>query len=767
MSRIFQLFLYGLFLSLPSVAQHTFSIIPQPLKLTAGMGYFTVDAQTTIYLPQTNSQELVSIGELLSQRFRLAGGFFLDISMDSPKKGLVFVTDTTFAEEAYRLTVGKEMIEFRAATPRGHFYAVQTFLQIVPPAIFAGSGEQETWKVPVCVVEDAPRFKYRGMHLDVGRHFFSVDFIKKYIDLLAMHKMNTFHWHLTEDQGWRIEIKKYPKLTEVGSIRKETMKGHYRDQQWDGTPYGGFYTQDQIREVVAYASKKFVEVIPEIEMPGHALAALAAYPEFGCTGGPYQVGTRWGIEEDVFCPYEETFVFLEDVLTEVMGLFPSKYIHIGGDESPKTTWQKSAFCQELIKKEGLKDEHELQSYFIKRIDAFLTSKGRKMIGWDEILEGGISPNATIMSWRGEEGGVAAAKQQHEAIMTPTSFVYFDYYQSDPMTEPLAIGGFLPLDKVYQYEPIPAGLTKEEEKYIIGTQGNVWTEYIPTPSQLEYMAFPRASALAEVAWTAKENKDYADFGRRLQVQFERFAFMGVNAAKSFFDLQSETTFDAKQKKPICMLKTAMSSPVITYTTDGTEPTFMSKKYPVTGIPLVGPTLIKAAVFNEKGALQSKIFTRFFQISQATGKKYTLENAPQSYTGGERFGLTNGIRGTVENAASWVGFNGKDAKMTLDLGEMKTLSSVKIGFQQAWAMWILLPQSVEILVSMDGKTFEKVKEERIEPSSSETYFVRQMSFDFPAKKARYIQVTCKNQGPLPASHPSAGSPSWLFVDEIEVN
>lgn len=764
MLRIFRVFIYMLIVSFPSIAQHSFSIIPQPQKVKVGVGNFLVNEQTAIYLPHA---ELVPVGELLSQRFRLAGGFFLDISMDTPQKGLVFVTDTTLQEEAYRLTVEKDNIEFRAATAKGHFYAVQTFLQLLPPSIYAGSGSQEVWKVPVCVIEDAPRFKYRGMHLDVGRHFFSVDFIKRYIDLLAMHKMNTFHWHLTEDQGWRIEIKKYPKLTDIGSIRKETMKGHYRDQQWDGTPYGGFYTQDQVREIVEYASKRFVDVIPEIEMPGHAMAALAAYPEFGCTGGPYQVGTRWGIEEDVFCPYEETFVFLEDVLTEVMELFPSTYIHIGGDESPKTTWKKSAFCQELIKKEGLKDEHELQSYFIKRIDAFITSKGRKMIGWDEILEGGISPNATIMSWRGEEGGVAAAKEKHDAIMTPTSYVYFDYYQSDPMTEPLAIGGFLPLEKVYNYEPIPAELSEEEAKYIIGTQGNLWTEYVPTPSQVEYMAYPRASALAEVAWTAKSNKNYADFGKRLQVQFDRFASMGVNAAKSFFDLQSETTYDAKIKKPMAILKTAMNSPTITYTTDGSEPTFTSKKYTNTGIPLSTPVVIKAAVFNEKGVMQSKVLTRFFQTSLSTGKKYTLENTPQTYFGGETYGLTNGIRGTVENASSWVGFNGKDALVTLDLGEVKSVSSVKIGFQQAWAMWIMLPQSVEILVSNDGKNFQQVKEEKIASSSSETYFARQVTFDFTSSKARYIRVNIRNHGPLPSTHPSAGSPSWLFVDEVEVN
>ena len=378
------------------------------------------------------------------------------------------------------------------------------------------------------------------MHFDVARHFFPVSFIKKYIDILAMHKMNTFHWHLTEDQGWRIEIKKYPKLTEIGSVRKETLIGHggssSDNRTFDGEEYGGFYTQEEVKEVVAYAASNHITVIPEIELPGHASAAVAAYPELGNTGEQIEVVTRWGVFYDIFAPKEETFEFLEDVLTEVMELFPSKYIHIGGDEAPKNQWEESEFAQEVIKREGLKDEHELQSYFIGRIEKFLNSKGRDIIGWDEILEGGLAPNATVMSWRGEEGGIEAAKQRHNVIMTPSTYLYFDYYQVDveeQQNEELSIGGYLPLERVYSYNPTPAELTQDEQKYILGAQANVWTEYMKTPERVEYMILPRLTALSEVVWTQHELKDYEDFIVRLDSFTERYDALGLNYSKAAF------------------------------------------------------------------------------------------------------------------------------------------------------------------------------------------------------------------------------------------
>jgi hexosaminidase len=417
-----------------------------------------------------------------------------------------------------------------AQTPQGIFYGMQTLRQLLPYQIERSYLSNIAWTIPCVEIEDEPRFVHRGLMLDVCRHFMPKEFVMKFIDMLAYHKMNTFHWHLTEDQGWRIEIKKYPKLTEIGAYRNRTLEGRYTSpekRKWDNTRYGGFYTQEDIKEVIAYAQKRFITIIPEIEMPGHAVAALTAYPGLSCTGGPFEVEGLWGIFNDIFCPKEETFEFLENVLAEVAELFPSEYIHIGGDEAPKTRWKNCAHCQELIRKEGLKDEHELQSYFIKRIEKFVESKGKHIIGWDEILEGGLAPNATVMSWRGEAGGINAAKQNHDVIMSPNTYVYLDYFQANPKTQPLAIGGFLPLWKVYSYNPMPASLTPAEAKHVLGVQGNIWTEYIPTTDHVEYMAFPRGAAIAETGWSPDAKKNYADFKERIIQQFKRYDAIGWN------------------------------------------------------------------------------------------------------------------------------------------------------------------------------------------------------------------------------------------------
>lgn len=514
-------------------AQNQYNIIPVPQKLEAQTGVFTVNDKTVI----VGNAAWNDVAELLNTQLNTVNGWNKKVVAGSTKlvKGAIqFVKDESIADEGYKLDVSPKQVIISAKTGKGAFYGVQTLLQLLPTDVFKdGKVEGVKWSIPCCKIEDAPRYSYRGLHLDVGRHFSPVSFVKKYIDLIALHKFNTFHWHLTEDQGWRIEIKKYPKLTEIGSVRKETLVGKYGSGKYDGKPYGGFYTQDEIKEVVAYAKKKYVTIVPEIEMPGHAQAALAAYPELGCNQDKiYQVHTTWGVSNDVFCPREETFTFLENVLMEVMDLFPGQYIHIGGDECPKDQWKTSRFCQDLMKKEGLKDEHELQSYFIRRIDKFITSKGRKMIGWDEILEGGLSPNATVMSWRGEEGGIMAAKQNHDVIMTPGSHLYLDHYQADPKTEPLAIGGFLTLEKVYSYEPAPKELTAEQKKFILGLQANVWTEYMQTTNQIEYMVFPRACAVSEVAWSPSSARNYSDFTNRLKTHIERLGNLKVNYAKSF-------------------------------------------------------------------------------------------------------------------------------------------------------------------------------------------------------------------------------------------
>jgi hexosaminidase len=513
----------------------SYSIIPKPAELVILKGGFTVDDKTALYISPITGQTRMA-ADFLAMMLRKSASVDLPVS-EGTREGhnrIMMLIDTTLkvGAEGYTLEVTSRNIILKAPAAAGLFYGVQTIRQLLPPQVEVEGGlaTEVAPVVPACVITDEPRFKYRGMHLDVCRHFFSVDEVKRYIDILAMHKFNTFHWHLTDDQGWRIEIKKYPELTTIGSQRKETLVGHGRKTpfNFDGQPYGGYYTQDDVRDIVRYASERFVRVIPEIEMPGHAVAALASYPVFSCTGKQMEVATRWGVFDDVFCAGKDTvFAFLEDVLDEVMDLFPSEYIHVGGDECPKARWQHCPLCQKRIREEGLKDEHELQSWFITRMEKYINNHGKKLIGWDEILEGGLAPEATVMSWRGVTGGITAAKMDHDVIMTPYSFVYLDYYQCEPQGEPLAIGGYLPLEKVYSYEPLPQELGMEEQKHILGLQGNVWTEYIPTAEHLEYMAFPRAFAIAETGWTPAMKKDFEEFLARFTILGERYDLMNLN------------------------------------------------------------------------------------------------------------------------------------------------------------------------------------------------------------------------------------------------
>lgn len=537
----------------PCLAQDI-SIIPLPSKITTEKGSFIINNKTQIVLAGSGLEESANfLNDYLHQFF----GMQLKVVKKAENKNNIVLNydriDHPIAG-AYHMHVNKDAIFISGDNAAGTFYGIQTLIQLLPTA------KSSAISVPFVSIEDQPRFAYRGMHLDVGRHFFPVDYIKKYINFIAMHKMNTFQWHLTEDQGWRIEIKKYPKLTAIGGFRNGTIVGRFPGKTNDGIRYGGFYTQEEIKEVVKYASERFVTVIPEIELPGHASAAIAAYPQLSCfpdsstkhplkspwagsTDGK-QVQQTWGVFEDVFAPTDYTFNFLQDVLDEVLALFPSKYIHIGGDECPKAAWKKSAFCQQLIKDNNLKDEHGLQSYFIQKIEKYLNGKGRQIIGWDEILEGGLAPNAAVMSWRGEQGGIAAAKQKHVVIMTPTSGVYFDYTQTKH-EDSVTIGGYLTVQKVYAYEPIPKELTKEEEQYIIGAQANLWTEYIANTKKLEYMLFPRMTALSEVLWSGKEQKDWTNFEKRLQQQFKRYEFWNWNYSKAVLDPTSKLADNASE------------------------------------------------------------------------------------------------------------------------------------------------------------------------------------------------------------------------------
>lgn len=496
---------------------------------------FTLDKNVKISVvnkSKSQKRNAVFLQSFISEKL----GLQLKITSGSKKAGgIILALDSSVSHpEGYKINIEKYKITITGKTEAGVFYGIQTLCKSIPET-------NGIVQLPPVEIVDAPRFNYRGMHLDVARHFFSVDFVKKYIDMLALHHVNTFHWHLTEDQGWRIEIKKYPLLTQIGSKRAQTVVGRHNSGIYDSIPYGGFYTQKQIKDVVKYATQRYITIIPEIDIPGHTLAVLASYPELGCKGGPYKVAEKWGIFDDVLCAgNEKSFEFVENVLSEVINLFPSKFIHIGGDECLKNKWKVCPKCQKRIKSEGLyadsmhTAENKLQSYFITRIEKFVNSKNRQIIGWDEILEGGLAPNATVMSWRGIKGGIQAAKSGHTVIMTPNSHLYFDHYQANDKTnEPLAIGGYSSVENVYSYEPIPAELNEMEAKYIIGTQANLWTEYIPNEQQAEYMLLPRLAALSEVQWSKPAQKNYTDFLIRLPNLTEIYEKRGYNFAKHVF------------------------------------------------------------------------------------------------------------------------------------------------------------------------------------------------------------------------------------------
>jgi hexosaminidase len=530
-----------------NTAAQEISIIPMPSKLEKKDGNFIVSEKTKIFAQQNNAEAL-RIANMLAGKFQKAAGFHVSVSQadgnNIPSNAIYFTTigaDDSLGKEGYQLSVTENSVVVKAKEPAGLFYGMQTINQLLPAEIESDmKTDNIAWQIPAVEITDKPRFTWRGMHLDVCRHFVSIDFIKKYIDNMAMHKLNTFHWHLTEDQGWRLEIKKYPKLTEVGAWRKETLIGHSKDtpRKYDGKPYGGFYTQEQAKEIVQYAKERFITVVPEIEMPGHATAAIAAYPELGVTGKQIEVATGWGVFPDIFNVEESTFSFLEDVLTETMEIFPGEYIHIGGDEAIKDQWKASPKIQQKIKALGLKNEEELQSYFMTRIEKFINSKGRKVIGWDEIIEGGLSPNVTVMSWRGMEGGITAARSGHDVIMAPIQYTYFWWNQGDSTKEPLSAGGYLPMEKVYSFEPIDSSLSADEAKYVLGAHGSAWAEYMESEAKVEYMVFPRMSALAEVVWSPKELRNWEDFTTRMPKQFKRYDARKINYAKTPLDIGLE-------------------------------------------------------------------------------------------------------------------------------------------------------------------------------------------------------------------------------------
>jgi len=727
-------------------------IIPTPLNQDIKEGQFVLNNATGIKYPEA----LKVSAELLKSFIENGSDFQLKTSND-----IEFILDSELNnKEGYVLDVQPKKIKIRASTDQGAFYAVQSLKQLLPLEFENKSLKEKQIAIKCVTIHDAPQFKYRGMHLDVGRHFFSVNFIKKYVDALAMLKMNTFHWHLTEDQGWRIEIKKYPKLQEVGAFRNETLVGHNNDepQQFDGKRYGGFYSQDEIKDIIAYAQARHVTVIPEIEMPGHSQAAIAAYPELGCSNEKVEVATKWGVFEDIYCTKDETFNFLEDVLDEVLELFPSNYIHIGGDEAPKIRWKTCNDCQHRIKTEGLKDEHELQNYFITRIEKYLNSKGRQIIGWDEILEGGLAPNATVMSWRGIHGAVEAAKQHHNVILTPGSHCYFDHYQSTNSSEPLAIGGFLPLDKVYSFNPIPEELTEEESEYVLGAQGNIWTEYIPTEAQVEYMAFPRILAMSEVVWSNPENKNYDDFVSRVENFNRRLDILDINYANHLYEVEGNLI--SENDKILYRLESLIKGKTKRYTLDESEPNINSETYS-TPIVITKSVTLKAAVFNTEEKLGS-VFSETINLHKAVGKQISINVDPhKSYLGSGAQGLINGISGSDKRNGDkeWLGFWGDDLEITIDFGEETEIESVETRFHNGQGQWIYAPEKVQ--VSIDNNLF---KDYLVEKSNE---LLENFQVNFEGVKGRVITLKIPSYGIIPEGKQGAGQKAWTFIDEIIIN
>ena len=668
-------------------------------------------------------------------------------------------------KEAYQVTITANNITINGASKAGTFYGVQFLRKSIPV--------QKVSKVtfPAKIITDKPYFAYRGAHLDSARHFFSADSVRIYIDMLALHNINKFHWHLTDDQGWRFESKKYPELTVVGSTRSQTMLGKEWDK-FDGKPHSGFYTQQEMKELVKYAAERNITIIPEIDLPGHMVAVLATYPKLGCTGGPYKVRETWGVAEDVLCAgNDETYDFIKNILEEVTEIFPSEYIHIGGDECPKNSWKKCPKCQAKIKALGIKSdakhtaEEYLQSHIITFAEEVLAKKGRKMIGWDEILEGGLAPNATVMSWRGIGGAIEAAKSNHDAIMTPMSFCYFDFYQTDKTDkEPLAIGNYLPVERVYSFNPYPEALNKEQQKHILGVQANIWTEYIQTFKHVEYMALPRMAALAEVQWVdPSKPKDYQAFLQRLMRLLPIYEVEGYTYAKHIFDLRAEVkpgvdeinvTFSCLQDTPIY------------YTTDGSEPTKNSNVYKEP-LKLTQNTNLKAKVFGKEGESE---FNQEFFFNKATVRPIEFLSKPtQNYAYNGAITLVDGRKGgTNSRSSEWLGFSEAPCEALIALKDNTLVKEVSFNAFIETGDWIYPPTNFEVWGSKDGKNYELLGKESYALPKEHFKEIKTYTLSFPAKEVTYLKVKINEVNKIPAFHEgAAGKPGFLFIDEIQVN
>jgi len=754
----------------------TINVVPYPNEVQVNNGSCRIAGAEVTYSPEVDgyTKDLL---EAFAQQLTLVTGVESKTKEGKAGKGFTFILTEDLPAEAYTIKTDRKGVQVKASGLNGFNYAIQTIKQMLPVEIFGTApAPDKDWTLPCVKINDAPRFRYRGLHMDVSRHFFDMDEVKRYLDIMEVHKLNTLHWHLTDDQGWRLEIKKYPRLTEVGSIRNKTLKGHlFENGDYDNTPYGEgcWFTQDQVREIIAYAASKGITVIPEIDLPGHMLAALAAYPELGCTGGPYEVWGRWGVADDVLCVGKEhTMQFLEDVLTEVCELFPAEYVHIGGDECPKVRWENCPHCQAKIAELGLKDddthkaEHYLQSYVTARMEEFLASKGKKLIGWDEILEGNIAPNATVMSWRGVAGGLQAVRMGHDAIMTPNTFFYLDYYQSlDKENEPLAIGGYLPVEKCYSYEPFTEDMTDEEKAHVLGVQANLWTEYITTPDHLHYMLLPRLAALAEVQWCRPEVKDWERFHDSADEFCAIYDIMGYSYGDHLFDATGKAGIN-KEEGCVEVVLTAQGETPVRYTLDGSDPTEDSPVYSEP-IRISESCVLKAG--SDRNGRKGRIYEKHFTAHKAMGRPVnTLTENHHNYRYNCPDLLTDGIVGTGPyNSGEFAGWYNKPFEAVIDMGEASysevTLSTIVFKYD-----YVFNPMDMEVYTSEDGKEFTLAARMDIPVTGrmDDANGCQDYTLTFPETSARYLKVTAKTIEALPEWHDGRGRPGFLFVDELIV-
>lgn len=713
-------------------AQHG-PVFPQPTRLEQTGEKFVFNGRLLIDSTQLS-------GKLFAYFQKVFGRNFIHLEAVSPKQATIRLHRIqTFAyTEGYNLTVSNSGIDIQYSNDESLRNALQTLNQLIQnPKELAG-----------VTVSDQPAFAYRGVHLDCSRHFFTIGELKKFIDQMAKLKFNRFHWHLTDDQGWRIEIKKYPKLTSIGAWRDSTLIGHFSKQpvEYDHEKYGGFYTQVEAKELVEFARIRGIEIIPEIEMPGHARAALAAYPELSCNEQQLPVVGTWGVFDEVFCSQEKTRSFLKDVLDEVIEIFPSHVIHIGGDECPKVNWEKCPKCKAIMTENNLKTSHELQSFFIRDIEKHVNGKGRVIIGWDEILEGGLAPNAQVMSWQGVEGGIAAAKQKHQVVMTPTSYCYFDYYQSGHPSEPLAIGGYLPLEKVYQFNPVK-GLEEQYQHYILGGQANLWTEYLPNIQAVEYNAFPRLVAMAEVLWN-KSKAPYSDFVEALSNYYlPQLRNDGVRFSTSFLDPKLE----------IRPFKNGVSYGLIKPVEDVV---FSVNNEVVTGINIERTDQVREhryLIHSNIGDQELRICDYTFTSHLALGKRVEFDTPPhEKYNHNDALGLTDGVVGkTPWKGNEWLGFNNDTIQFTLDLETLTAFNHIQIGTLNDPGSWIYRPERFQIQISSNGKKFKNVAKSKM---TGDLIDVKKKM------KARYIKVIIYNKELIPAGQTGAGFTPWTFMNEL---